>query len=220
MSNSSQPLGLQPTRLPRPWDSPGKNTGVGCHSLLQCMKVKSESEVAQSCPTLRNPMDCSLPGSSIHGILLARTLEWAPGQAASECLRGPGSRGLGTGTSVCSGRVWGGRALHAAGLGNSRGAHPSLALLPRAQVQPWDPNKSQLHPSNGSLPEEGPDPACYHRNQVLPVTQAHGLTAGAGGPGTLKSQAPRSCGKALQNRPWAPPRLSPGKNLPQQRLYT
>ena len=56
----------QPTRLPRPWDSPGKNTGVGCHFLLQCMKV--ESEVAQSCPTLSDPMDCSLPGSSIHGI--------------------------------------------------------------------------------------------------------------------------------------------------------
>ena len=57
----------QPTRLPRPWDSPGKNTGVGCHFLLQCMKVESESEVAQSCPTLSDPMDCSLPGSSIHG---------------------------------------------------------------------------------------------------------------------------------------------------------
>ena len=56
------------TRLPCPWDSPGKNTGVGCHFLLQCMKVKSESEVAQSCPTLSDPMDCSLPGSSIHGI--------------------------------------------------------------------------------------------------------------------------------------------------------
>ena len=60
----------------RPWDSPGKNTGVGCHFLLQCMKVKSESEVAQSCPTLRDPMDCSLPGSSIHGIFQARVLEW------------------------------------------------------------------------------------------------------------------------------------------------
>ena len=60
-----------------PWDSPGKNTGVGCHFLLQCMKVKSESEVAQSCPTLRDPMDCSLPGSSVHGILQARVLEWA-----------------------------------------------------------------------------------------------------------------------------------------------
>ena len=66
----------QPTRLPRPWDSPGKNTGVGCHFLLQCMKVKSESEVAQSSPTLRDPMDCSLPSSSAHGIFQARVLEW------------------------------------------------------------------------------------------------------------------------------------------------
>ena len=66
----------QPTRLPCPWDSPDKNTGVGCHFLLQCMKVKSESEVAQSCPTLRDPMDYSLPGSSIHGIFQARVLEW------------------------------------------------------------------------------------------------------------------------------------------------
>ena len=59
-----RPHRRQPTRLPRPWDSPGKNTGVGCHFLLQCMKVKSEREVAQSCPTLSDPMDCSLPGSS------------------------------------------------------------------------------------------------------------------------------------------------------------
>ena len=66
----------QPTRLLCPWDSPGKNTGGGCHSLLQCMKVKSESEVAQSCPTLSDPMDCSLPGSSVHGIFQARVLEW------------------------------------------------------------------------------------------------------------------------------------------------
>ena len=62
--------------MPRLWDSPDKDTGVGCHFLLQCMKVKSESEVAQSCPTLSHPMDCSLPGSSIHGILQARVLEW------------------------------------------------------------------------------------------------------------------------------------------------
>ena len=66
----------QPTRLPRPWASPGKNTGVGCHFLLQCMKVKSESEVAQSCPTPSDPMDCSPPGSSVHGIFQARVLEW------------------------------------------------------------------------------------------------------------------------------------------------
>ena len=63
-------------QVPRPWDSPGKNTGVGCHFLLQCMKVKSESDVAQSCPTLSDPMDCSLPGSFIHGIFQARVLEW------------------------------------------------------------------------------------------------------------------------------------------------
>ena len=60
----------------RPWDFPGKNTGVGCHFLLQCMKVESESEFAQSCPALRNPMDCSLPGSSVPGIFQARVLEW------------------------------------------------------------------------------------------------------------------------------------------------
>ena len=67
-----RPHRRQPSRLCRPWDSPGKNTGVGCHFLLQCMKVRSESEVAQSCPTLHNPMDCSPPGSSIHGIFQAR----------------------------------------------------------------------------------------------------------------------------------------------------
>ena len=76
MSDSVQPHRRPPTRLLCPWDSPGKNTGVGCHFLLQCMKVKSESEVAQSCPTLHDPMDCSLPGFSIHGIFQARVLEW------------------------------------------------------------------------------------------------------------------------------------------------
>ena len=76
MSNLVRPHRQQPTRLLCPWDSPGKNTGVGCHFLLQCMKVKSESEVTQSCPTLRDPMDCSLPGSSVPGIFQARVLEW------------------------------------------------------------------------------------------------------------------------------------------------
>ena len=75
MFDSVRPHRRKPTRLPRPWDSPGKNTGVGCHFLLQCMKVKSESEVTQSCPTLGDPMDCSPPGSSIHGIFQARVLE-------------------------------------------------------------------------------------------------------------------------------------------------
>ena len=74
MPNSVQPH--RQYRLPRPWDSPGKNTAMGCHFLLQCMKVKSETEVAQSCPTLSDPMDCSLPGSSTRGIFQARVLEW------------------------------------------------------------------------------------------------------------------------------------------------
>ena len=78
MSDSVRPHRRQRTRLPRPWDSPGKNTGVGCHFLPQCMKVKSESEVAQSCLTLRDPMDCNLPGSSVHGISQSRVLEWVP----------------------------------------------------------------------------------------------------------------------------------------------
>ena len=76
MSNSVRPHRRPPTRLLCPWDSPGKNTGVGCHFLLQCMKVKKESEVAQSCPTLSDLMDCSPPGSSVHGIFQARALEW------------------------------------------------------------------------------------------------------------------------------------------------
>ena len=71
-----QPHRWQSSRLPHPWDSPGKNTGVGCHFLLQCIKVKCESEVAQLCPTLHDPMDCSLPGSSVHGSFYARVLEW------------------------------------------------------------------------------------------------------------------------------------------------
>ena len=76
MSNSVRPHRRQPTRLPRPWDSPGKNTGVGCHLLLQCRKVKSEREVTEPCPTLCDLRDCSLPGSSVHGIFQARVLEW------------------------------------------------------------------------------------------------------------------------------------------------
>ena len=76
MSDSVRPHRRQPTRLPRPWDSPGKNTGVGCHFLLQCMKVKSESAVAQSYLTLSEPADCSLPGSSVHRFFQARILEW------------------------------------------------------------------------------------------------------------------------------------------------
>ena len=75
MSASVGPHRRQPTRLPRPWDSAGKNSGMGCHFLLQCMKVKSESEVTQSCLTLSDPMDCSPPGCSVHGIFQARVLD-------------------------------------------------------------------------------------------------------------------------------------------------
>ena len=76
MSDSVRPHRRQPTRLPRPWDSLGKNTGVGCHFLLQCMKVKNETEVAQSCPTPSDPMDCNLLSPSVHGIFQTRVLEW------------------------------------------------------------------------------------------------------------------------------------------------
>ena len=76
VSDSVRPHRWQPSRLLRPWNSPSKNTGVGCHFLLQSVKVKSESEVTQSCLTLRDPMDCSLPGSSVHRISQARVLEW------------------------------------------------------------------------------------------------------------------------------------------------
>ena len=76
MSDSVQPHRRQPNRLRSPLDSPGKNTGVGCHFLLQCIKVKSESELAQSCPTPSDPMDCSPLGPSVHGIFQARVLEW------------------------------------------------------------------------------------------------------------------------------------------------
>ena len=76
VSDSERPHRPQPTRLCPPWDSPGTNTRVGCHCLLQCMKVKCEREVAQSCLTLWDPMDCSLPGSSVDGIFQARLLEW------------------------------------------------------------------------------------------------------------------------------------------------
>ena len=84
VSNSVRPHRRPRTRLPRPWDCPGKNTGVGCHFLLQWMKVESESKVAQLCPTLSDPMDLSLPGSSVHGIFQARALEWGAIVAAAQ----------------------------------------------------------------------------------------------------------------------------------------
>ena len=82
-----RPHRWQPIRLPCPWDSPGKNTGVGCHFLLQCVKVKSESEVTQSSPTLSDPMDCSLPGSSVHGFSRQEYWRWVPLPSPLECTR-------------------------------------------------------------------------------------------------------------------------------------
>ena len=89
MSDSVPPHRWQPTRLSRPWDSPGKNTGVGCHFLLQCMKVKSEREDAQSYLTFSDPMDCNLPGSSIHGIFQAKVLAWGAIAFSEEYLGKP-----------------------------------------------------------------------------------------------------------------------------------
>ena len=100
MSDSVRPHRQQPTRLPRPWDSAGKNTGVGCHFLLQCMKVKSQSEVAQSCSTLSDPMDCSLPGSSVHGIFQARVLEW--GAIAFSYMKNATAKSLQSCPSLCN----------------------------------------------------------------------------------------------------------------------
>ena len=95
MSDSLRSHRRQPTRLLRPWDSPGKNTGGGCHVILQYRKVKSESEVAQSCLTLRDPMDCSLPGSSVQGIFQARVLEWvAFSRTSPKCWWGCGKTGF------------------------------------------------------------------------------------------------------------------------------
>ena len=126
MSDSVRPHRWPPTRLLCPWDSPGKNTGVGCHFLFQCMKVKSESEVALSCPTLSDLMDCSLPGSSVHGIFQARVLEWgaiaffgrgplkeikskqaAPASVRNETLCPATVSITRSPESVCMGRTWG-----------------------------------------------------------------------------------------------------------------
>ena len=105
MSDSVQPQRRQPTWLPRSWDSPGKNTGVGCHFLLQCMKVESESEDAQSCPTPSDPMDCSLPLSSVHGICQARVLEWQT-RVQSLDWEDPLEKGKATHSSILAWRIW------------------------------------------------------------------------------------------------------------------
>ena len=132
-SPTVRPQRRQPTRLPRPWDSPGKNTGVGCHCLLQCMKVKSESEVAQACPTLSVPMDCSLPGSSVHGTFQARALEWGAIAFPNACTHGKSRQSCPTATPQM--------AAHQAplSLGFSRQEHWSgLPSPPEGPLQCWE----------------------------------------------------------------------------------
>ena len=121
VSDSVWPHRRQPTRLPSPWDSPGKNTGLGCRFLLQFMKVKSESEVAQSYPTLSDPMDCSLPGPSVRGIFQARGLGW--GASASSAFapriwlisrRSPRQFGVvsvAPGSIICGPGIWPGTSI-------------------------------------------------------------------------------------------------------------
>ena len=88
----------------RPWDSPGRNTGVGCHFLLQCVKVKSEREVAQLCPTLSDAMDCSPPGSSVHEIFQARVLE--SGAIAFSCHWSSPNPGFGKFSAIMSSNMF------------------------------------------------------------------------------------------------------------------
>ena len=139
MSNSVRPHRRQPSRLPRPWDSPGKNTGVGCHFLLQCMKVKSESEVAQLCPTLSNRVDCRLPCSSIHGIFQARVLEWGA-IAFSETVT--------NGSEIC--------------------VHFTIHSFPQAIFSGWLPSLLSLHQplTEWMNPGEGP-PFCEHEGKSI-----------------------------------------------------
>ena len=135
-----RPHRRQPTRLPRPRGSPGKNNGVGCHFLLQCMKLKTESEVAQSCLTLSDPMDCSLPGSRVHGICQARVLEWGAiafsyGRMNAEPSQSPprgwrrGSASLGTPSAPPRLRLGASPALHLLRVGSKARRRSSAALL-------------------------------------------------------------------------------------------
>ena len=133
MSNSTRPHRRQPTRLPRPWNSPGKNIGVGCHFLLQCMKVKSESEseVAQLCPTLSDPMDCSLSGPSIHGIFQGRVLEWGA-IPFSEKPSGPSNCGGSSGRQRVYPTFPHRKASGVASFSARRGEHAPGSVLPPA----------------------------------------------------------------------------------------
>ena len=148
-----RPHRWQPTRLHCPWDSPGKNTGVGCHFLLQCMKVKSESEVAQSCPTLHDPMDCSLPGSSIHGIFQARVLEWDVIAFSNREMRNPQLSGIQE---------------------NESESHSVLSdsWWPHGLYSPWNSPSQNTGIGNHSLlqgifPTQGSNPGLVHCRWIL-----------------------------------------------------
>ena len=143
MFDSRRPHRRQPNRPPHPWDSPGKNTGVGCHFLLQCMKVKSESELAQSCSTLCDPMDCSPPGSSVHGIFLGKITG-----VGCHCLLREHSR-----RSQSWGNSWGSflwREVSAAGCrGVPSGLRHPLGQQPRPPPELWDTWHQQGNESRG-----------------------------------------------------------------------
>ena len=146
MSDSVRPHRWQPTRLCHAWDSPGKNTGVGCHFLLQCMKVKSESEVAQSCLTLSDPMDCSLPGSSVHGISRQEYSRGVPLLSPHEVLSScycdfPGGK-----ESACNAGAPG----SIPGLGRSSGEEKATHSSIPAWKIPWTEEPGRLQ-SMGSL---------------------------------------------------------------------
>ena len=138
MSDSVRPHRRQPTRLLRPWDSPGKNTGVGCHFLLQCIKVKSESEVSQSCPTLSDPMDCSLPGSSAHGIFQARVLEWG----------------------AIAFSIWGGRFPHSVSSPSFCRGEPSPFWTGLCQPASWSGSQGMSLPLGSVSPPPSHTPLC------------------------------------------------------------
>ena len=138
MSNSVRPHRRQPTRLLRPWDSPGKNTGVGCHFLLQCIKVKSESEVSQSCPTLSDPMVCSLPGSSAHGIFQARVLEWG----------------------AIAFSIWGGRFPHSVSSPSFHRGEPSPFWTGLCQPASWSGSQGMSLPLGSVSPPPSHTPSC------------------------------------------------------------
>ena len=139
------PCRRQPTRLHRPWDSPGKNTGVGCHFLLQCIKVKSESEVTQLCPTLRDPMDCSPPGSTIYGIFQARILEWIA--IAFSAMASELAKLFQSCLTLCDPMDWGppGSSVHGISSKNTgMGCHALLPDRPEPGIKPESPKSPAL----------------------------------------------------------------------------